>query len=81
MQTKTDTEVENEGYELDGTISTIDTTNKTFVLRGVTVDYSGSVDFRDGTIFDLAVGRHVEVRGTLSADYTGLQAFRIRFED
>ena len=81
VQTKTDTEVENEGYELDGTISTIDTTNKTFVLRGVTVDYSGSVDFRDGTIFDLAVGRHVEVRGTLSADYTGLQAFRIRFED
>ena len=80
VQTKTETDVENEGFELEGAISTIDTANKTFVLRDVTVDYSGSVEFRDGTISDLAVGKVVEVKGTLSADSTGLQAIRIRFE-
>lgn len=80
VQTKTETDVENEGFELEGAISTIDTANKTFVLRDVTVDYSGSVEFRDGTISDLAVGTPVEVKGTLSADGTGLQAVRIDFE-
>ena len=80
VQIKTESDVENEGFELDGAISTIDTTNKTFVLRGVTVDYSGSVDFDHGAISDLAVGKRVEVKGTLSADGTGLQAVRIRFE-
>ena len=79
VQTKSETDVESEGFELDGAISTIDTANKTFVLRDLTVDYSGGVEFRDGTISDLAVGKHVEVRGTLSADSTGLQAIRIRF--
>jgi Domain of unknown function (DUF5666) len=79
VQIKTESDIENEGFELDGSISTIDTTSQNFVLRGVTVDYSGSVEFRDGMISDLAVGKHVEVKGTLSADSTGLQATRIRF--
>ncbi len=78
VQTKTETDVENEGFELDGAISTIDKANKKFVLRGVMVDYSSS-EFPDGTISDLAVGKFVEVNGTLSADSTGLQAIRIRF--
>ena len=78
VQIKTETDVENEGFELDGAISTIDTANKNFVLRGVTVNYSSS-EFPDGTISDLAVGKFVEVNGTLSADSTGLQAIRIRF--
>ena len=78
VQTKSETDVESEGFELDGAISTIDTANKKFVLRGVMVDYSSS-EFPDGTISDLAVGKFVEVNGTLSADSTGLQAIRIRF--
>jgi hypothetical protein len=80
VQIKTETDVENEGFELDGAISTIDSANQTFVLRGVTVDYSGNVAFQDGTISDLAVGKRVEVKGVLSADSTGLQAIRIRFK-
>ncbi len=79
MRIKTETDVESEGFELDGTISSIDTTGSTFVLRGVTVDYSGSVTFRDGTITDLAVGKRVDVDGTLSTDGTRVQATRIRF--
>jgi len=38
------------------------------------------VDFRDGTIADLAVGRDVKIKGTLLADGTGLQAVRIKFD-
>ena len=79
VQSKSETDVENEGFELDGSISSINKDNKNFVLRGVTVDYSGSVDFRDGTISDLAVSKHVEVKGVVSADGTGLQAIRIKF--
>jgi hypothetical protein len=45
----------------------------------VIVSYSGTVDFRDGSAADLAVGREVEARGTLSADGTRLQAQRIDF--
>lgn len=80
VQIKTETDVGNEGFELNDAISTIDTANKNFVLRGVTVDYSGSVEFPDGMISDLAVGKRVKVKGTLSADSTGLQAIRIRFK-
>ena len=84
MATKVSIETEHEdelaGFELHGAISTIDTANKNFVLRGVTVDYSGSVAFRDGTISDLAVGTRVEVKGTLSTDGTMLVATTISFE-
>ena len=71
-----------EGFELHGAIATIDTTARTFVLRGVTVSYAASgIDFRKGTAALLAVGVQLEVRGILSADGTMLQATRISFGD
>ena len=42
---------------------------------------SGTVDFREGTAAQLAVGVQLEVRCTLSADGTMLQATRISFGD
>ena len=80
VKSKTDADIESEGFELDGTITAIDVVNRILVLRGVSVDYSGPVDFRDGTIADLAVGRDVKIKGTLLADGTGLQAVRIKFD-
>ena len=80
VKSKTDGDIESEGFELDGTITAIDVVNRILVLRGVSVDYSGPVDFRDGTIADLAVGRDVKIKGTLLADGTGLQAVRIKFD-
>jgi hypothetical protein len=69
------------GFELHGAISALDTTAKTFVLRGVTVSYGGSaVVFKGGMETDLAVGRKVEVKGTLSSDGTKLDAVTIKFE-
>lgn len=69
------------GIELHGTISALDTTAKTFVLRGVTVDYSGTVLFKDGSQADLADGAQVEVKGRLSEDRSTLSAVAIEFED
>ena len=70
----------NSNFELHGTIDAIDTAAKTFRLRGLTVDYSATVEYEGGTAADLAVGRGVEVEGTLSSDGTGIRARQIEFE-
>lgn len=66
-------------WDLRGEIGNLDTTARTFALRGVTVWYGGSVDFRDGTAATLANGVRVRVRGPLAADRTRLEATRIDF--
>jgi uncharacterized protein DUF5666 len=66
--------------ELHGPISNLDTAAKTFVVRGVTVRYdSATTVFKDGVEADLANGKAVEVKGTLSADGTSVQASLIEF--
>jgi hypothetical protein len=67
--------------ELHGPISNLDTTAKTFVVRGVTVHYSATTVFKDGVEADLANGKDVEVKGTLSADGTSVEAASIEFEN
>jgi len=77
---ETEHEREQQGFELHGTISALDTTATTFVLRGLTVNYGGStVEFRNGAAADLANGKQVEVKGMRSADGTTLTATRISF--
>ena len=71
----------NSHFELHGTISAIDPVAKTFVLRGVSVDYSGQVEFDKGTASDLAVGVQVQVEGVLSSDGTSIKAQEIEFGD
>ena len=54
-------------FELHGTLSLLDTAAKTFVLRGVTVNY-GSATFAIGvTALSLANGLNIEVKGKRSA--------------
>jgi hypothetical protein len=68
-------------WELRGEIGNLNTTDKTFALRGLTVWYGGSsVEFRDGTEATLANGVRVEVKGTLSTDRVRLEARRIEFK-
>jgi len=69
------------GIELHGTASALDTTAKTFVLRGITVNYGGTVVFKDGTAAQLADGVQLEVKGVLSADRSTLAAAVIEFEN
>jgi len=78
VKAKSETEVENEGFELDGLITSVNTSVQTFVVRGVSVDYSNALPFEDGTIADLVPGKQVEVRGVLSPDGTQLQATRVK---
>ncbi|MBA4175346.1 MAG: hypothetical protein C0505_02085 [Leptothrix sp. (in: Bacteria)] len=66
--------------ELRGELGNLNTTDKTFALRGVTVWYGGTVEWRDGVEATLANGRRVEVRGVLSTDRTRLEARRVEFK-
>ncbi len=68
-------------FELHGTIATgsLDLAAKTFSLRGITVSYAGTVEFKDGTVADLVEGTQLEVKGVLSSDGTRLDATRIEF--
>lgn len=68
-------------YRLHGSISALDTTAKTFVLRGVTVSYAGTVTYTGGTEAGLVNGAKVEVRGTVGTSRNSLAATAIKFED
>ena len=61
-------------------MSNLNTVAKTFALRGVTVWYGGTVEYRDGSEATLANGRRVEVKGVLSTDRTRLEARRVEFK-
>lgn len=79
---RTDSEESEHEFELDGSITAIDTAGQTFVLRGVTVSYANNPRVDQGkTVADLAVGQKVEVQGVLSSDGTRLEATRISFDD
>ena len=86
VATKVQLEDENENgdrdsNELHGAISALDTQAKTFVVRGVTVHYtSGTTVFKDGVEADLANGKQVEVKGSLSAGGTTVEASSIEFD-
>jgi len=66
--------------ELHGTVSALDTTAKTFVLREITVNYSRVLEYKDGREADLANGRALEVKGLWSEDRRVLFAAVIEFE-
>jgi hypothetical protein len=66
--------------ELRGQMGNLNTTDKTFALRGVTVWYGGTVEYRNGTEASLANAKAVEVKGVLSTDRTRLEARRIEFK-
>lgn len=70
-------------FELHGTISALNNATKTFLLRGVTVDYSDPVELKDGIAVDLSnVGsRTIEVKGFLTANGTRVKANEISFEN
>jgi hypothetical protein len=66
--------------ELHGAITAVDATAKTFVLRGVTVSYGGTVSYVGGTEAGLVVGAKVEVKGGVGSTRTQLAAVKIKFE-
>lgn len=67
------------GLEIEGIITRLNPDNKTFEVRGVTVDYSNS-RFEDGTVNQLAVGVEVEIKGSLASDGVTIKATLIEFD-
>ncbi len=78
---KVELEVENDPlkFELHGTVSNLNTSARTFEVRGVTVDFSAA-QFNNGTQTNLRDAVRVEVKGVVSAGGTRLKATRISFE-
>jgi hypothetical protein len=70
-----------EDYELHGSLSALDTTAKTFVLRGVTVSYASVSQWVGLTEAQLATVAKIEVKGSLSTDGTTLVASLIKVDD
>lgn len=67
-------------FELHGAIESLDAVARLLQIKGVSVDYSGSVTYNNGSATDLAAGRQIEVKGTLQGDGVGLLAREIKFE-
>lgn len=80
VELKSDRQDQQEGFDIEGAIASVDTVKSTFTIRGVTVSYAGSVTFSGGSAADLKLGRKVEVRGTLAADGVTLNATEIKIE-
>ena len=81
VKIKSEDDVRDTAFELQGSITSVNAAQKTFVLRGNRVDYSDpAIRFDNGTAADLAPNRRVEVRGVLSSDRTKLMAQRIKFD-
>jgi hypothetical protein len=71
--------------ELHGTIASVDTAAKTFVLRhevhgDITVSYAHVLRYKDGNAADLVAGARVEVKGRLMLGGE-LQAVEVDFEN
>jgi hypothetical protein len=84
VQVETESEIENQEFELRGAVSSLNTTSKTFVVRGVTVNYANTSRFDNGDASKLALfngtSATVEVRGTYNAATNSVAASRIKFE-
>jgi hypothetical protein len=69
------------GFELHGTVSALDVSGRSFMLRGVRVTWNEATRFDDGTLAQLVDGVQIEVEGRLSDDRSTLVATKIDFED
>jgi len=84
VKVENETEVENQEFELHGTVSSLNVTVKSFLVRGVTVSFAGAVRFDNGDATRLAAilgsSATIEVRGTYNAATNTVTATRIKFE-
>ena len=67
-------------FELHGAITAVNTSAQTFIVRGITVSYAGTVAYTGGTVAGLVVGAKVEVRGGVGSTRNQLLATAIKFE-
>jgi hypothetical protein len=70
----------NSTFELHGTIAAWNPALGTLRLHGLTVHVGATVQYTGGTAADLAVGRAIDVVGTLNASGTSIDAQAITFD-
>jgi hypothetical protein len=84
VKVETENDIASQEFELHGTISNLIATAKTFVVRGITVNFAATVRFDNGDASTLAavIGSSivVEVRGTYNAATNSVTATRITFD-
>jgi Domain of unknown function (DUF5666) len=69
-----------QGFEITGSVASVDSAQRTFVVRGVTISSARpDLRFDNGSAADLKTGVVVEVKGLLSADRLRVEALRIKF--
>ena len=69
----------NSTFEFHGAITALDTAAQTLTVRGITVNYSNSVQVTGGTVADLALGKTVAIVGTIDANRVSIDAQSIAF--
>jgi hypothetical protein len=80
VKLKTDKDEQDEGFDIEGAITALDTVKSTLVVHGVTVSFTETIALVGGTIADLKVGAKVEIRGALAPDGTTVIATQITFD-
>jgi hypothetical protein len=84
VKVENENEVENQEFELHGTVSSLNVTIKSFLVRGVTITFAGAVRFDNGDAAKLSTilgtSATLEVRGTYNAATNTVTATRIKFE-
>jgi hypothetical protein len=78
VKVKTDKDEQDEGFDIDGVITALDSVKSTLVVHGVTVSYANAVTFVDGSATDLKLGAKVEVHGVLAEGGTTMNATQIK---
>jgi hypothetical protein len=69
-----------EAFELHGTIESFNNSEMTFVVRGITVRWTTATRFDSSSPVDIKVGAKLELKGSLSADGTQIDASLIHIE-
>ncbi len=75
--------LESKGKQIDlrGNISNVDAVAKTFVLRGVTVSYAGTVQYDNGSVANVVNTAYAEVKGQTAINSSVVEASRIKFSN
>ena len=85
VKIETENEIEKQEVELNGAVTSLNTTAKTFVVRGVTVNYASTSRFDDGDAGKLVLvngtAATVEVKGIFNAATNSVTATRIKFKN
>lgn len=78
VELKTEEDDQQEGFEIEGAITTVDPKASTFVVHGVSVSFDATTSFVGGTAADLTSGVRVDIHGALASDGVTVAATQIK---